>query len=151
MYKRILFSTCLSEYCDHIFNYTLNLAKDNGASLWIYYGLGRLKMNQEQADNAIRDAETQVADAYVERIKAKVLTDYKINVSDGDVASEMTKLARNAGMDVIIMGTSTQAPVPTGEDINIGPLGPVVSETILWAPCPVLVIPPSLVPGLAHG
>jgi len=108
-------------------------------------------MNQEQADNAIRDAETQVADAYVERIKAKGLADYKINVSDGDVASEMTKLARNAGMDVIIMGTSTQAPVPTGEDINIGPLGPVVSETILWAPCPVLVIPPSLVPGLAHG
>ncbi len=151
MYKKILFGTCLSKYCDHIFNYTLNLAKDNGASLWIYYGLGRLKMNQEQADNAIRDAETQVADAYVERIKAKGLTDYKINVSDGDVASEMTKLARNAGMDVIIMGTSTQAPVPTGEDINVGPLGPVVSETILWAPCPVLVIPPSLIPGLAHG
>ena len=151
MYKKILFGTCLSEYCDHIFNYMLNIAKDNEASLWIYYGLGRLKMNQEQVDNAIRDAEARVAGAYVERIKAKGLTDYKINVSDGDVASEMTKLARNASMDVIVMGTSTKAPISIGEDIKVGPLGPVVSETILWAPCPVLVIPPSLIPGLAHG
>ena len=151
MYKKILFGTCLTEYCDHIFNYTLNLAKDNEASLWIYCGLGRLNLNQEQVTQAIKNAEAQVADAYVERIRTKGLVDYKINVSDGDVASEMTKLARNAGMDVIVMGTSTQAPISIGEDINVGPLGPVVSETILWAPCPVLVIPQSLIPGLAQG
>lgn len=151
MYKKILFGTCLTEYCDHIFNHTLNLAKDNEASLWIYYGLGRLKLNQEQVTEAIKDAEARVADAYVERIKAKGLTDYKINVSDGDVASEMTKLARNAGVDVMIMGTSTHAPISIGEDFNVGPLGPVVSETILWAPCPVLVIPPALIPGLVRG
>ncbi len=63
----------------------------------------------------------------------------------------MTKLARNAGVDVMIMGTSTLAPISVGEDINVGTLGPVVSETILWTPCPVLVIPPSLIPGLARG
>ncbi|MEN8245698.1 MAG: hypothetical protein ABFS43_12450 [Thermodesulfobacteriota bacterium] len=70
----------MTEYCDHIFNHTLNLAKDNEASLLIYYGLGRLKLDQEQVTEAIRDAEARVADAYVERIKAKGLTDYKVNI-----------------------------------------------------------------------
>ena len=151
MFKKILFGTCLTEYCEHIFHYALNLAKDNNASLWIYYGLGRNKLGQDEVDKAIKDAQTRVANAYVDKIKAKGLTDYKINVSDGDVVSEMTKLARNAGVVVMVMGTSTNAPISTGEDINVGPLGPTVSETILWAPCPVLVVPPALAPGLVQG
>jgi len=151
MYKKILFGTCLTEYCDHIFNFALNLVRENDASLWIYYGLGRLKLDQEKVTSEIMAAEAQVAEAYVERMKAAGVTDYKINVSDGDVVSEMTKLARNAGIDVMVMGTSTSAPIAAGESIMVGSLGQVTAETILWAPCPVIVVPPSLIPGLATG
>ena len=38
MFKKILFGSCLTEYCDHIFNYALNLAKINDDKLWIYHG-----------------------------------------------------------------------------------------------------------------
>ena len=44
MLKKILFGTCLTEYCNHIFTYALNLSKENGAKLWIYHGLGRLNL-----------------------------------------------------------------------------------------------------------
>ena len=44
MYKRILFSTCMTEYCGHVFTFALNTAKENNAKLWIYHGLGRLNL-----------------------------------------------------------------------------------------------------------
>ena len=51
------------------------------------------------------------------------------------MVSEVSKLVRNAGIDLTVMGTS----VPAGESNKIPPLGPVVADTILWASCPVLV------------
>jgi len=151
MFKKILFGTCLTEYCEHIFNFALNLAKENDAKLWIYYGLGRLNLDEAKVELAIREAESKVAQAYVKKMKDKGFEDYAINVSDGDVVSEISKLARNAGMDLMVMGTSTQVPIASGESVNVRPLGPVAAETLLWAPCPVLVLPPSLIPGLASG
>ena len=151
MYKKILFGTCLTEYCDHIFNFALNLAKENDAKLWIYYGLGRLNLDEANVEHAIKEAEDKVAQAYVKKMKDKGFEDYAINVSDGDVVSEISKLARNAGIDLMVMGTSTEVPIASGESVNVRPLGPVAAETVLWAPCPVLIVPPSLIPGLASG
>ena len=152
MYKKILFSTCLTEYCDHIFNYTINLAQENSAKLWIYYGLGRLNYDDEaKVEQAIKQAGEKVGQAYIQKMRDRDFTDYAINVSDGDVVSEISKLARNAGIDLMVMGTSTNTPLATGETTNIGPLGKTTSETLLWAPCPVMVIPPALIPGLATG
>lgn len=83
-------------------------------------------------------------------MKRRGFDNFAINVSDGDVVSEITRLARNANVDVIIMGTSTKAPIAAGESVRVSPLGSVTAETVLWAPCPVLVVPPSLVPGLTR-
>ncbi len=151
MFKKILFGSCLTEYCDHIFNYALNLAQDNDAKLWIYHGLGRLNLSEEKVVEAISRAEVKVKDAYVDKMKKKDFTNYAINVSDGDVVSEISKLARNAGIEAMVMGTSTAAPLAVGESVNTGPLGSITAETILWAPCPVIIVPPSLIPGLARG
>jgi nucleotide-binding universal stress UspA family protein len=151
MYKKILFGTCLTEYCNHIFNFALNLAKENDAKLWIYYGLGRLNLDESKVEQAIKEAETKVAKAYVEQMKERGFENYAINVSDGDVVSEFSKLARNAAVDLMVMGTSTNAPLAMGESTNVGPLGPTTAETVLWASCPVMIIPPSLIPGLARG
>jgi nucleotide-binding universal stress UspA family protein len=84
-------------------------------------------------------------------MKRQDFTNYAINVSDGDVVSEFSKLARNAGIDAMVMGTSTAAPLAVGESVNTGPLGSPGTETILWAPCPVIIVPPALIPGLARG
>jgi len=84
-------------------------------------------------------------------MKKQEFTTYAINVSDGDVVSEISKLARNAGIDVMVMGASTTAPLAVGESVNTCPLGSTAAETILWAPCPVIIVPPALIPGLARG
>jgi len=149
MYKKILFPTCLTQFCEHIFTHVLNLAVENNAKLWIYYGLGRQSLNEDELNEEIKKAEARVKEAYGKKLADKGV-DYMINVSDGDVVSELTKLARNAKIDAIIMGTGTTAPLATGEDVRVGPLGRVTADTLLWAPCPVLVIPPSWVPGLTR-
>lgn len=151
MYKKILFSTCLTEYCDHIFNFALSLAKENDAKLWIFYGIGRLNVGGAQAEQVIKEAEAKVAQAYVQQMKERKFENYAINVSDGDVVSELSRLARNAAVDIMVMGTSTDTPLDMGGSSNAGKLGPVTADAVLWAPCPVLIVPPSLIPGLARG
>ena len=59
MYKKILFNTCLTEYCDHIFNFALNIAMENDAKLWIYYGIGRLSGDEEKTEQAIKESESK--------------------------------------------------------------------------------------------
>lgn len=148
MYKKILFPTCLQPYCDRIFEHALQMAVDHDAKLWIYHGLGRLKMGQEQVEAAIKEAEAKVQTAYADKMNQRSFTNYAINVSDGDVVTELTKLARNMSADVMIMGTSTDVPMGTGDSTNVGTFGDTAKEILLWAPCPVLVIPPALVPGV---
>jgi len=151
MYKKILFGTCLTDYCNHIFHFALNLAQENNAKLWIYYGLGRLNLDETHVEQAIKEAEIKVAKAYVEQMKNRDFNNYAINVSDGDVVSEFSKLARNAAVDLMVMGTSTDTPLAMGGTSNVGSLGPITAEAVLWAPCPVMIVPPSLIPGLARG
>jgi len=151
MYKKILFGTCLTEYCGSVFNFAFNLARENNAKLWIYHGLGRHTGSEAEATEAIKAAEIKVAETYVDRMQKQKFTKYFINVSTGDVASELLKLARNAGIGLIVMGTSDTVPIAAGESINARPLGPVISETAIGAPCPVLIVPPSLIAGLASG
>ncbi|MCD4741449.1 MAG: universal stress protein [Desulfobacteraceae bacterium] len=151
MYKKILFSTCLTEYCNHIFNFALNLAKENDARLWIYHGLGKLNLDEAKVEQAIKEAEAKVSEAYVGRMKDSGFDNYAINIGDGDVVSELSKLARNSAVDLMVMGTSTETPLAVGESTNVAPLGEITSDALLWAPCPVMIIPPSLIPGLARG
>jgi nucleotide-binding universal stress UspA family protein len=150
MNKKILFCTCLTEYCEHIFNVALNMTKEGNAKLWIYHGLGRLNSSEEKAIEAIKEAEARVDEAYRDKLKKHGLNDYMINISEGNVATEICKLARDAKIDLIVMGTSTRAPMDVGESMNIGPLGSTTAGTLLRSPCPVLVVPPAMVPGLTR-
>ena len=151
MYKKLLFGTCLTEYCDYIFNFALNMAFENNAKLWIYHGLGRLDLSEEETTKKIKDIETHMVESYSERMKNRGFTDYMINVSDGDQVDKMSDLAKNADIDAIIIGTSTKTPLEVGEGPASGSLGDTAAEMILKAPCQVIVVPPSLLPGLATG
>jgi len=150
MFKKQLFCTDLTDYCGHVFNHALNMAIKGDARLWIYHGLGRLHLSEKETTEKIKSAETRVVDAYVGEMKKRGFEKYVINVSDGDVVTEITRLARNAKIDIIFMGPSTKEPVAMGEQVRVAPLGPVVSEAILWAPCPVMIIPPAMLPGLTR-
>jgi flavin-dependent dehydrogenase len=59
--------------------------------------------------------------------------------------------ASRAGIEAIVMGTSTETPLAAGESVSPGVLGEVAAELSLWAPCPVIVVPPALIPGLSRG
>jgi len=72
-------------------------------------------------------------------------------VSAGDEVSEISKLAGNAQIEVMVVGTSTKTPLEVGEGAMVSTLGSTVYETILKPPCPVIVVPPALLPGLAQG
>jgi len=150
MYKKILFNTCLTEYCDHVFNFALNLAMENDAKLWIYYGLGRLNGDKNKIELVIKEGEAKVTQAYVEQMRGRAFDNYAINVTDGDVVGEISKLARNAAVDLMVLGTSTELPLSMGEDPGVESIGTVATNSILRAPCPVLVVPPSMIPGLAR-
>lgn len=76
--------------------------------------------------------------------------DYRINITAGDVVDELVGLARNAGIDLLITGTSTKIPLATGGSPADNSLGQVVSQVLLRSPCPVLVVPPALIPGLSQ-
>jgi hypothetical protein len=56
-------------------------------------------------------------------------TNYAINVSDGDVVGKLSNLARNTGIDALVMGTSTVTPLAMGEGLNPGPLGSIAADT----------------------
>ncbi|NVL90559.1 MAG: universal stress protein [Desulfobacterales bacterium] len=150
MFKKILICTDLSKYCDHVVSYGLNMAKEHDARFWIYHGLGRLHLSEKETEQEIKRGEARMVEAYMDRIKKSGLEKYTINVSDGDVVSEITKLARNTKTDMILMGPSAKEPTAAGEDVRVAPLGPVTTDTILWAPCPVMIIPPALLPGLTR-
>jgi nucleotide-binding universal stress UspA family protein len=150
MYKKILYNTCLTEYCDHVFNFALNLAEENNAKLLIYYGIGRFN-GDDNIEEAIKEGESKVAKAYVDQMKERGFDNYAINVTDGDTAGELSKLARNASADLMVMSTSTELPLDTGETPQAESFPKLTAESLLRAPCPVLVIPPSLIPGLARG
>jgi len=98
-------------YCEHILHFSLNMPKENNAKLWTYYGLGRLNLTQDEAVKEIGKAEARVKEAYVDTMRREGFDNYSINVSDGDVVSEIVKLAWNAAVDVIVMGTDTKVPM----------------------------------------
>ena len=150
MFKKVLFCTDLTKYCEHVFDYVFNIVKEYDARLWIYHGLGRLHLGEEETDKEIKNVGARLSDAYADKMKKQGFDKYVLNVTDGDIVSEITKLARNAKIDVIFMGPSTKEPVMVGEEVRVAPLGHVATETILWAPCPVMIIPPAMLPGLTR-
>ena len=151
MYKKILFTSCLTEYCRHIFKVALDLAIEHKSKLWIYHGLEVDGGNEAPSEEDIKATEERLKETCVQTMKKRGFSDYMINVSAGKVPREITSVARNAGIELIVMGTSTRTPLAAAESVQSLRLGPVVSEVLLSAPCPVLVVPPQMVPGLARG
>jgi len=126
--KTILYPTDFSSYSNQAYFHAIALAETHGASLTILYvytpapnegnGAGRRHW-QEQLEQ-IRPVDPQIPVHHV--------------LLEGDPATEIVRYARDAGFNLIVMGTHGR----TGLERQL--LGSVTEQVMREAPCSVLVV-----------
>jgi len=148
MKKKILFPTDFSEAAKSAFAYTVELAKELGATIDVMsiYHLpvaDASSVPPDQIERMLRDKKQQVANNMAEFIKGpyqeyigKTRIDYGVFVS-----AEITEAAQDNDYSLIVMGMK-------GEHNTIEKLmGGTTSHVMMHAPCPVLAIPENAVFG----
>jgi nucleotide-binding universal stress UspA family protein len=131
--KKILYPTDFSPYSNQAYFHAVSLAEKHGASLSIVYvyvpGLGL------PVPGANGDAERQHWHEQLQQIRP---VDPRIPVHhvflEGDPATEIVRYARDAGIDLIVMGTHGR----TGLERLL--MGSVAEKVLREAPCSVLVV-----------
>jgi nucleotide-binding universal stress UspA family protein len=131
--KKILFPTDFSTLSDAALQYATTLARDMGAKLVIVhieeppaaYGAGEMYYGIPDPDTA---ALTKMLDA-VRPADAAVPFDHRLVT--GEPATEIVELAKEEGVDLIVMGTHGRT--------GLGRLlmGSVAESVVRRAPCPV--------------
>jgi nucleotide-binding universal stress UspA family protein len=132
----ILHPTDFSERSQHAFWLACSLARDYGARLIVLhvvpvpavvYGEGVLPPNPEELLAAAREQLNRLpaprADVRAER-----------QLADGDAVEEILRIAREAGADLVVMGTHGRT--------GVGRLlmGSVAEQVVRRASCPVLTV-----------
>lgn len=121
--KKILYPTDFSSYSTQAYFHALGLAEAYGASLTVVYvhtpGSGDKQRCREQLEQ-VRPANPKIPVSHV--------------LLEGDAASEVTRYAADAGIDVIVIGTHGR----TGVDRLV--MGSVAERVMREAPCSVLVV-----------
>jgi nucleotide-binding universal stress UspA family protein len=124
--KKILYPTDFSSYSNQAYFHALGLAQTYGASLTITYvhtpgspGEKPRSFWQEQLEQ-VRPANPKIPVTHV--------------LLEGDPATEISRYAADAGIDVIVIGTHGR----TGVDRLV--MGSVAEKVMREAPCSVLVV-----------
>jgi nucleotide-binding universal stress UspA family protein len=131
--KKILYPTDFSSYSNQAYLYAVGLAEANKARLTVLY----VYQGVREAAEAERDEEQgrKYWQSQLEQIRP---ANPNIPVShvflEGDPASEISRYASDANMDLIVMGTHGR----TGLERML--LGSVAEQTLRSAPCSVLVV-----------
>jgi nucleotide-binding universal stress UspA family protein len=132
--QKILYPTDFSPYSNQAYFHAIALADKHGASLTVLYvytpGIGI--PGEPGADN---DAARRYWRNQLEQIRP---VDPGIAVNhiflEGDPAAEIVRYARDAGMDLVVMGTHGR----TGVERLL--MGSVAERTLRDAPCSVLIV-----------
>lgn len=140
--KNILFSTDFSENSNHAFDYAIDLASRLGARLYILHVIHELidttgfYVPNISLDQLQKDLEKGAEEMMAKFCREK-LGDFKeyecINVI-GLPHLEILNMAKEKGMDMIIMGTHGR----TGIDRVL--FGSTAEKVVKKAPCPVLTV-----------
>ena len=140
--QKVLYPTDFSSFSNQAYFHAISLAAAHRASLTVLfvYHPDRTATPGSQGDET---ADREYWRAQLEQIRP---TDPGIPVShvllDGDPAAEIVRYARDAGMDLVVMGTQGR----TGLDRLL--LGSVAEKVLRDAHCSVLVVKlPRGVPG----
>lgn len=139
MFKTIVWATDGSEAADRALPYAKALAEGEGRTLLIVHSnelivggrAGGYPMLADE-DEVVKRIEGQSEQARQEGLNARL----KVVAGAGAGAAHMiADVAREAGADVIVVGTRGHAPVPGLL------LGSVTQRLLHVAPCPVLAVP----------
>ncbi len=141
MFETIVWATDGTENADRALPYVKALAQQEGAKLTVAHVVERyashkasglaVHADEEQVEERLQKLTTQLSDEGVN-------TDLKIVSHVGpQPAHEIADLAREAGADLIVVGTRGHGAVAGLM------LGSVTQRLLHVSPCPVLVIPPA--------
>jgi nucleotide-binding universal stress UspA family protein len=131
--KKILYSTDFSSYSNQAYFHAVALAEHHHATLTVLY----VYVPGLDVPGAPREpgADRQYWQEQLEQIRP---IDQAIPVNhimlEGDPASEIIRFARDAGIDLIVMGTHGR----TGMDRLL--MGSVAEKVMREAPCSILVV-----------
>jgi nucleotide-binding universal stress UspA family protein len=132
--KKILYPTDFSSYSNQAYFHAISLAEKHNASLTVLfvYNPDSTTTPGSQGDE---EADRRYWQGQLEQIRP---VDTRIPVShvllQGDPASEIVRYGRDAGIDVIVMGTHGR----TGVERLL--MGSVAERVLRDAPCSVLVV-----------
>jgi nucleotide-binding universal stress UspA family protein len=137
MFKTIVWATDGSENADAALAVAKTLASENGASLLVAHIVQRYATKTGlpvYADEELLEARLEqiVEELSGEGVNARLEI---VNHIGPQPAHEIADLAREAGADLIVVGTRGHGAIPGLL------LGSVTSRLLHVAPCPVLVVP----------
>jgi len=134
--KTVLFPTDFSTVADEALEYAASLAKERGAKLLIVhvaeppaaYGIGEMYYG-------VPDPDTPYLERLLEQVVPKtVAVAYEHRLLLGDPANEITRLAKEEGVEMIVMSTHGR----TG--LGRALMGSVAELVVRRADCPVLTL-----------
>ena len=130
--RKILYPTDFSPYSNQAYFHAVALAESHGASLTILYvypgGFGAPETAGDGEDRAYWQEQLE----QIRPVNEHILTHHVL--LEGDPASEIVDFARDASVDLIVMGTHGR----TGLERLL--MGSVAEKVMREAPCSVLVV-----------
>ncbi len=151
MFKKILFATSASPACDNAAKVAFDLAKRNGAKLYVLHVLGVPSRGFSTTVRDLRSGEDESVDAdYREWVEEEVRTTYAeqlaaygdhtlVQLAVGVPSTEVLRFARKEGVDLIVMGANTRDEDPESAR-NRTIVGRTMEKVARTARCPVLIV-----------
>jgi nucleotide-binding universal stress UspA family protein len=151
MFKKILFATSGSPASDNAAKVAFDLAKRNGAELFVFHVVGvptrgfstamtdsrtgeREEINSDYRDWVVDELKTTYA-AQLGEYSDKV----HIQTANGVPGTEILRFARQEDVDLIVMGANTREE-ETGSSRNRQIIGNTMQRVAKTARCPVLIV-----------
>lgn len=150
MFDKILFATSGTPVCDNPAKIAFDLAEREDAELMLFHVLGLPSRGFSVEATDLRTGDKEVlAEDYEAWVKEELSNTYdnqlkqygyktRILTTVGKPATEIMRLARKEGADLIIMGANTRPEEGGGRYRNI--MGNTMLEVSKRAKCPVLIV-----------
>ena len=130
--RKILYPTDFSPYSNQAYFHAVALAESHGASLTILYvypgGFGAPETAGDSEDRSYWQEQLE----QIRPVNEHILTHHVL--LEGDPAGEIVDYARDASVDLIVMGTHGRS------GLAHVLLGSVAEKVVRKAPCPVLTV-----------
>jgi len=155
MFKKILAATDLITACDAPVLTAAKVAEQNQAKLYILHVLESASTENRRLIKHFRTGEDIITHVDYESAVKKQINDiftevfqpafnYEIRVTPGFPWEEILRWAREAGIDLIVLGPHSSKAEEKGVVRVVGKIGSTVEGVIMHENCPVLIVNPSI-------